>query len=159
MDEIHAALSAASSPGTAPVRLLARASALARRGHPWFFRDDLEAGEVPHGALVRVRDHGGRDLGLGFTSAQSKLALRLCGPWPGDGVPDREAFFHGRLRAAVERRAGLLRPQDGARLVHGEADGIPGLVVDRYGPVLVLQVTSPLVERCLDAIVPFLASL
>ena len=157
MDGIHAASSAAPSPGAAPVRLLARASALARRGHPWFFRDDLADGDVPHGALVRVHDHEGRDLGLGFTSAASKLALRRCGPWPGDGVPDRETFFHARLRAAVEARAGLLGPQDGARLVHGEADGIPGLVVDRYGPVLVLQVTSPLVERCLDAIVPFLA--
>jgi 23S rRNA (cytosine1962-C5)-methyltransferase len=73
-------------------------------------------------------------------------------------VPGREAFFHERLARAVDRRAGWLGPHDGARLVHGESDGIPGLVVDRYGPVLVLQVTAPFVEHCLDAIVPFLAA-
>src|SRR5262249_58727254 len=60
---------------------------------------------------------------------------------------------------AVERRAGGLSPQEGCRLLHGDSDGLPGLVVDRYGPVLVLQVTAPLVEQCLDAIVPFLAGL
>src|SRR5262245_50998897 len=153
---------AATSPTGAPVRLSPKASVLARRGQPWFYRDDLEPatpapGEV-HGALVRVLDHEGRDLGLGFTSAHSKLVLRRCGPWPGDTVPGREAFFHERLARAVDRRAGRLGPQDGARLVHGESDGIPGLVVDRYGPVLVLQVTAPFVEHCLDAIVPFLAA-
>lgn len=140
----------------APLRLLAEPSKLAQRGHPWFYRDDLQPGPVPHGALVRVQDHAGRDLGLGFTSAKSKLALRLCGPWPGDLVPDREAFFGQRLAAAIEARAHRLGAEDGARLVHGEADGLPGLVVDRYGPVVVLQVTSPAVEQGLDAIVPFL---
>jgi 23S rRNA (cytosine1962-C5)-methyltransferase len=139
------------------VRLTPKASTLARRGHPWFYQDDLAARDLPHAALVRVEDHEGRPLGLGFTSLAGKLAVRLCGPWPGSDVPDRESFFHARLTAALERRAGLLGPEAGARLVHAESDGLPGLVVDRYGPVLVLQVTSPYVERCLDAIVPFLA--
>jgi 23S rRNA (cytosine1962-C5)-methyltransferase len=138
------------------LRLSAKASGFARRGHVWFFADDVERGERLPPRRVRVRDEPGRDLGLGFTSA-GRLALRLCGPWPGEGVPDREAFFAQRLAAAFERRAGLLGPTDGARLVHGESDGLPGLVLDRYGPVLVLQATSAVVEQALDAIVPFAA--
>ena len=135
------------------MQLTARASGFARRGRPWFYRDDLQGLEVGAGRLVRCRDEHGRDLGLGVTSA-SKLALRLCGPWPGDGVPEREAFFRARLDAAVAARVGRLGPEDGVRLVHGEADRLPGLVVDRYADVLVLQATSAFVERSLDAVVP-----
>ena len=138
------------------VQLTARASGFARRGRPWFYRDDLQRPDVEPGRLVRCVDENGRDLGLGVTSA-SKLALRLCGPWPGDGVPDREAFFRARLDAAIAARAGLLGPEHGARLVYAEADRLPGLVVDRYADVLVLQVTSAFVEESLDAIVPYLA--
>jgi 23S rRNA (cytosine1962-C5)-methyltransferase len=154
-----AARMTAPEPTSAPaasVRLQAQAARLARKGHPWFYRDDL-LGSVPaHGALVRVLDDAGRDLGLGFTSAVSKLALRLCGPWPGASVPDREAFFGQRLTAAIARRQQWLGPRRGCRLVHGEADALPGLVVDSYGPVIVLQVSAPAVEHALDAIVPLL---
>ncbi len=142
------------TPGLA--QLNERATALWRRGQAWFYADDLL--RPVHGAeLVRVLDAEGRPCGIGMTSAQSKLALRACGSWPEGEVPDREAFFRARLGAAIERRAGMLGPRDGARLVHGEADDLPGLVVDRYGSVLVLQVTAPFVEASLDAIVPFLA--
>jgi len=141
------------------VRLTARASALAQRGHPWFYRDDLATGDVPHGALVRLADDAGRDLGLAFSSQTSKLALRRCGPWPGDGVPELVPFLEARLRAAVARRASRLGPEDGVRLVHGESDDLPGLVLDRYGPALVAQVTSPALEPRLDALAPFLLAL
>ncbi|MBL9079931.1 MAG: class I SAM-dependent rRNA methyltransferase [Planctomycetes bacterium] len=143
---------------TAPdeLRLHERSSGFVRRGQVWFYADDVAAGAVLPPRLVRVRDEAGRDLGLG-TTGPSKLALRMCGPWPDGPLPDRAAFFRQRLQAAFERRAGWLGPQDGARLVHGEADGLPGLVLDRYGPVLVLQATSAWVEQCLDAIVPFAA--
>lgn len=142
-------------PAADDVRLSARASGFLRRGQPWFFADDLLAGAVLPPRLVRVRDEEGRDLGLGMTGA-GKLALRSCGPWPGEVVPDREAFFRARLGAAIDARATQLGPEDGVRLVHGEGDRLPGLVVDRYGPVLVLQSTSAFVEASLDAIVPFL---
>ncbi len=148
-----------SEPATAAepqVQLTAKAAGFARRGRPWFYGDDVASGSVSPPRLVRVVDENGRDLGLGFTSV-GRLALRLCGPWPGPGVPDREAFFHERLAAAIERRAAWLGPEHGARLVHGEADGLPGLVLDRYGSVVVLQATSAVVEHALDAIVPFVA--
>ena len=141
---------------TSELRLSARASGFARRGQPWFYADDVLAGSIAPPRLLRVLDEEGRDLGLGMTGS-GKLALRLCGPWAGTGLPDREAFFRARLITALDARAGQLGPTDGARLVHGEADLLPGLVIDRYGPVLVLQATNTVVENALDAIVPFLA--
>ena len=143
------------APDPHDLHLTPRASGFLRRGQPWFFADDVLAGAVLPPRLVRVRDEDGRDLGLAMTG-RGKLALRACGPWPGETVPDREAFFHARLRTAVDARAGQLGPQDGVRLVHGEGDWLPGLVVDRYGPLLVLQATNAVVEESLDAIVPFL---
>lgn len=150
------AVTPAPLPALHELQLTPRASGFLRRGQPWFYADDIERGEVSPSRLVRVRDENGRDLGLAITGP-SKLALRTCGPWPGDEVPDRESFFRARLQAAIEARAPLLGPSDGVRLVHGEGDWLPGLVVDRYGPVLVLQTSSAWVEQCLDAIVPFLA--
>jgi len=144
-----------SPTGPPQVRLGRRASGLARKGQLWFFADDLAAEPAEVGVMVRVRDDGGRDLGLGFT-AGGRVVLRRCGDWPGHDVPDRETFFAARLEAALQWRRELLDPRAGVRLVHGESDRLPGLVVDRYGPVLVLQVTSAFVERALDAIVPFL---
>ena len=138
------------------VQLSAKASGFARRGQPWFYEDDFAAGEAAPARLVRVVDENGRDLGLGITST-GKLALRLCGPWPGDEVPDRQTFFHARLSAAIAQRARWLGPHYGARLVHAESDWLPGLVIDRYGAVVVLQATSAFVEQSLDAIVPFVA--
>lgn len=142
------------TPGQA--QLNERATSLWRRGQAWFYADDLLA-PVAAAELVRVVDAEGRACGLGMTSPQSKLALRACGAWAEGVLPCREAFFHTRLAAAIDRRVGRLGTQDGARLVHGEADDLPGLVVDRYGPVLVIQVTASFVEASLDAIVPFLA--
>ncbi|MFK7743220.1 MAG: class I SAM-dependent rRNA methyltransferase [Planctomycetota bacterium] len=168
------------------IQLKAKPAGVARRGRPWLFRDDVEVGEILPPRLVRVLDENQRDLGLGITG-DSRLALRMCGPFhsgsgpshagggashagggashaeagdhgdAGLGVPDRVAFFRERLEAALEARAGRLGPDDGARLVHGEADWLPGLVVDRFGDgSIVLQVTSAYVEQNLDAIVPLL---
>lgn len=146
---------AAVQVGDDTVQLTPKASGFARRGRPWLFRDDVHAGSTEPARLVRVLDENGRDLGLGITGS-SKLALRMCGPWPAGDVPGREAFFAARLDAAIQSRAGRLGPDDGARIVHAESDWLPGLVVDRYGDVLVVQVTSTFVEQSLDAIVPFL---
>lgn len=140
---------------TSTLALTAAASGFARRGQLWFYADDLASPPPTRAQLVRVRDAEGRDLGLGITGT-GKLCLRLAGPWPGEVVPDRTEFFTARLQAAIERRSASLGPDAACRLVHGEADLLPGLVVDRYGPVLVLQGTSAYVEECLDAIVPFL---
>ena len=75
------------------IALPPRAAKIGRRGHPWFYADDMEGLTLPKNALVRVHAPGGRDLGLGMTSARSKIALRLCGPWPGEGVPTPQEFL------------------------------------------------------------------
>lgn len=138
--------------------LTPRASGLARKGRPWFFADDVGRGDRPADGLVRVLDAEGRDLGLGLWSAAARLCLRLCGPWEvGNGssdVPDRVAFYGQRVRSAVARRDRLRGAGRGCRLVHGESDGLPGIVVDEYDGVCVVQVTSAAVEAAMDALVP-----
>lgn len=133
-----------------------RAAKIGRRGHPWFYADDLEGMQLPKDTLVRVHAPGGRDLGLGMTSARSKIALRLCGPWPGDEVPSAAEFLDQQLTRAVAWREEWNGPRAGVRLVHSEADGIPGLVIDRYADVLVVQSTSAFVEAHLGPITAWL---
>ncbi|MBK8975312.1 MAG: class I SAM-dependent rRNA methyltransferase [Planctomycetes bacterium] len=132
---------------TDPVRLGERATKLARKGRPWFYADELSGGP-PEPALVRVCDDGGRDLGLGLWSPASRLALRLCGGWPGTAAPAPDEFLAQRLGAAVAQRATgeLAAPDAGVRLVHGEADGLPGLVVDRFADCLAVQIGSAVLE-------------
>lgn len=137
------------------------ASRLARRGHPWLYRDDLKSTDLENpalssGAIVRVRDNQGRDLGLACASNRSKIALRLCGSWPGENVPSLVEFLTERISRAVTLREDLISDDSGVRLVHGEADLIPGLVVDRYASVLVVQATTVLIDEALPVIAQIL---
>ena len=110
----------------------------ARAGHPWIYRSELGdvRGQWRPGEAVDVRDARGHFLGRGFYNPRPSLACRLITriDEPVDG-----ALFRRRLEAALEwrRAAGLVA--DAYRLCWSEADGLPGLVVDRYGPVSVLQ--------------------
>ncbi|HIA27335.1 MAG TPA: class I SAM-dependent rRNA methyltransferase [Planctomycetes bacterium] len=133
-----------------------RASRLARRGHPWLYRDDLKSSPLADGTLVRVRDSDGRDLGLACASSRSRVALRLCGPWPGDEAPTAAEFLADRLEVAIGARS-WARPEEGVRLVHGEADLLPGLVVDRYADVIVLQTSTALMEHNIELLGAILA--
>ena len=138
-----------------PVRLTERASRLAHKGRPWFFADDLAvpAGSLEPG-LVAVADDAGRPLGLAVCSPAARLALRLTGDRvPDAGVPSLGAFLDARIAAAVARRADRLGAGRAVRVVHGEGDGIPGLVVDRYDRAVVVQVTSAPLEAVLDELV------
>jgi 23S rRNA (cytosine1962-C5)-methyltransferase len=109
-----------------------------RAGHPWIFRGEIAdlQGRWTAGDAVQVLDAGGRLLGLGFYNPRTSLACRLL---TRRDEPIDQAFFLGRLEAALVYRqaAGLL--SDAYRLCWSEADGLPGLVVDRYGPVSVVQ--------------------
>jgi len=109
-----------------------------RRGHPWVFREAIlrAQGEATTGAAATLVDDTGRTLGYGVYDASSPLAVRVWGPTPVD-----EALVASRLRAAFDLRRALFR--DGRttayRLLHGEGDRTPGLVLDRYGEVAVLR--------------------
>ncbi len=114
-----------------------------RRGNPWLYRTELlepPTGE-PHGAVVSVVDPQGNPIGQAFYAQRSPLALRLLTRRPPAEEPVDEAFFRRRLEAALARRAPL-KHRDGLRLVHGEADLLPGLFVDRYGAGLTVQTLS-----------------
>jgi 23S rRNA (cytosine1962-C5)-methyltransferase len=126
-------------------------------GHPWIFANDLAgAGLAPGssaaGGLVAVAAPDGRVLGHGLYSEHSKIAVRLVqrGPAaPGaDWVAER---VRGAL--ALRERHGLLEPDGACRLVSGDADGLPGLVVDRYADVLVLQCGTLAADRLRSEVV------
>src|SRR5512143_1370945 len=118
-----------------------------RSGHLWVFGDDLR--DVPTGLApgewVRVATRAGAWLGTGTLNMQSRIALRLVSR--GEASPSRE-FVLERIRQARDRRAAAGMDVEGAlRLVYSEGDFLPGLIVDRYGPVLCVQILTAGMER------------
>ncbi|WP_026869168.1 class I SAM-dependent rRNA methyltransferase [Inquilinus limosus] len=117
-------------------------------GHPWIFSNEIamtpELREVPLGAPVRVEAANGRALGVGGFNRHALIAVRMLDRSP-DAAIDT-AFLRRRLASALALRDTLFdRPF--YRLVHAEADGLPGLIVDRYGDVLVMQSNTALMDR------------
>lgn len=106
-------------------------------GHLWVYRTDVtSAGGAAPGAVVEVVNPRGRHLGVAHYSSTSQIALRLLSRRQ---VPVNAEFWRERLRVAIELRAQVVGDSDACRLVHAEGDLLPGLVVDRYGPVLCAQ--------------------
>jgi 23S rRNA (cytosine1962-C5)-methyltransferase len=125
------------------------------RRHPWIFAGSLARleGRARPGDTVEVVDAGGRVLGRAAYSPASQIRARM---WTFDeNTPVDHAFFKRRVAESVAWRATHpdLKAQDGLRLIHGEADGLPGIIADRYGPVVVLQLTSAGAEKWREAIV------
>ena len=106
--------------------------------HPWIFRDHLSsaASVFRDGEPLRLVDGSNRVVGYGFYEASGAIAVRVVrrGPAPPDA-----AWLRGQLTAAVARRAELATRTDAIRLVHGESDGIPAVVVDRFADTLVVS--------------------
>jgi 23S rRNA (cytosine1962-C5)-methyltransferase len=133
----------------------------AARTHPWIFKGDVaDASDVEAGSPITVMDAAGRFVGRGFYNPRPALCCRIL-TWTDE--PLDAAFFRRRLEAAVvlRTRGQAQAPPTLGRLVWSEADGLPGLVVDRYGPVLVTQCLTlgmararPVVTAALGAIVP-----
>jgi 23S rRNA (cytosine1962-C5)-methyltransferase len=126
-------------------------------GHPWIFASDVV--EVPAGVeagAVLVRT-GRRPIGWALFSPQSEIALRLIDRDPEARI-DAD-WWRRRLATAATRRAALADVATAYRLVHGEADGCPSLVVDRYDRWLVVQLASAGIERYRDAIVDALCAI
>ncbi len=120
-----------------------------QRRHPWVFEGSVARGGADAGETVRVESHAGEFLAWGAFSPQSMFRVRA---WSFDEAERIDAaFFERRLRRAITLRARLatggLLASDGQRLVHGEADGLPGLIVDRYGDTLSAQFLSAGTER------------
>ena len=127
-----------------------------KAGHPWVYRSDVAEASGKIGDVVRVVDRRGRFLGQAFYNPRSEISLRLA---ERTESPIDESWFASRIEKALEYRKTLRIDADTYRLLHAEADGIPGLVVDRYGSYLVLQVGSAAVEERLEWVITALADL
>ncbi len=125
-----------------PVVVSAKGAARWQGGHPWIYRTDVydEPGDGP--GIVTVTERRGRHLGQALYSPKSEIRLRLLtrGREPIDAD-----WWAGRIAAAAARRSGLAATA--YRLVHAEGDGLPSLVMDRYGPYVVAQLLSAGLER------------
>ena len=134
-------------------------------GHPWVFSGAIgrTKGQIRNGGVVQVCDDGGRIIGEGFWNEDSQIRVRLA-TLVSEGALDADLLL-GRLDDAIRLRTEVLRLQDCSnayRLVHSESDGLPGLIVDRVGDHLVLQVgclgltafLEPLLDRLQERLAP-----
>ncbi len=133
---------------TARIVLKAGREKSLRHRHPWIFSGAVERveGAPEAGDTVALVAHDGSPLGTAAYSPSSQIRARV---WSFDAATRiDEAFLAARLQAAVARRASLLDERnDACRLVHAESDGLPGLILDRYGDIGVVQLLSAGAER------------
>ncbi len=140
------------------LRVSAKGERSIKSGHPWVFADEVRAPEQPieDGALADVFA-GNAYMGTGFYNARSKIRVRLLSRNANDRFDD--AFWRRRVEYALAYRESVMPGADFrcCRLVHGEADQLPGLTVDRYNDLLSVQVLSLGMERVRDTVLPALA--
>jgi 23S rRNA (cytosine1962-C5)-methyltransferase len=151
-----------SDPVTKSVAILKpRGEDRVRGGHPWVYRSDVADVLNPEpGAIVEVRGPRDRMLGHALFSDQSQITIRMISragsPYE---VPIDDAFWRARLDAAIRFRDSLQINATAFRLVHGEADLLPSLIVDRYDDYLVMQTLSQGMDRLAPTLVRLLAEL
>jgi 23S rRNA (cytosine1962-C5)-methyltransferase len=130
-----------------------RGEARIRQGHPWIYRADIADASAAAGEVVEVLGPRQRSLGRGLYSDQSQITLRML---TRDDEEVDTAFWKRRIEAAIAYRERLAIDATAFRLVHGEADLLPSLIVDRYADVIVVQALSQGMDRALPALVPLL---
>src|SRR5580698_2815744 len=110
-------------------------------GHPWIYAGSLLrlTGPAEDGALVQIKDHRQRFLGVGFYNSKSKIQVRVIAP---ERVEVNKDFFVEQIRAALAERQRHLPKAASFRVVNAESDFLSGLIVDKYGDVLVVQISS-----------------
>lgn len=126
-------------------------------GHPWIFRSDVASPPDAPAGSVTVHDQRGKPLGTALWSPASEISLRLV-----DLNPDAELdarWWHERIGAAIARRGSIRDVTTAWRVVHGEGDGLPSLVVDAYDRYVVVQLTSAGIEAFRTEIVGALSDL
>lgn len=127
------------------VKLKAGKERSALRGHPWVFDSAIAKGGADAGETVRVESEAGQFLGWAAFSPTSKIRARIWSFKESERID--AGFFERQVATAVAMRSRLQVPSNGVRLIHGEADGIPGLIVDSYDGTLVAQFLSAGTER------------
>src|SRR5471032_1710075 len=110
-------------------------------GHPWIYAGEILrlTAPVADGALVQVKDHRQRLLGVGFFNSRSKIHVRVLAP---ERVEVDEKFFEERIRAALAVRQKHLPDATSFRVVNAESDFLSGLIVDKYENALVVQISA-----------------
>lgn len=138
------------------LRLRKGAERRLRAGHMWVYSNEVIRPDSPPdaGSLVHLEDHRGHYLATAAYHPHTLLAARV---WSRDrDVAIDRGLLAGRLAAAAQRRETVARGWQAQRLVHAEADGLPGLVVDRYGELAVVQSTTAFTDRLLEAVADLL---
>jgi 23S rRNA (cytosine1962-C5)-methyltransferase len=139
-----------------PVVVSRKGQARVERGHPWVFRSDVvKDGGATAGAIVRVAGVRGEPLGFALWSQRSEIRLRMLER----GEALAPSFLRDRIERALRWRATVAAGAEAYRVVHGEGDGLPSLVVDRYGDYLSVQTLSQGTERAKPQIVDALVEL
>jgi 23S rRNA (cytosine1962-C5)-methyltransferase len=138
------------------VIISARGEERLRSGHPWIYRADVADVRAAAGDQVLIRGPRGRTLGQALYSDRSQIAIRML--TYGEQAAD-EALIRARIEAALAFRETLAIDATAYRFVHGEADRLPSLIVDRYGDYLVVQTLSQGMDRLLPIVVAALMDL
>jgi 23S rRNA (cytosine1962-C5)-methyltransferase len=139
------------------VRVNRKGAERVRSGHPWIFSSDVvERDHAAPGSVVKVVDPGRRALGVAHYSSTSQICLRLL---TSEVAEIGREFFVRRLAEAVEYRRLVVRDTEAYRVVHGEGDRLPALVVDRYGEYLVMQTLDQGMDAAKDWIIQALVDL
>jgi 23S rRNA (cytosine1962-C5)-methyltransferase len=128
----------------ASVVITSRGSERLRAGHPWVYRSDVRSALAEAGSIVRLTDERGRYQGRAFYSDKSQIAVRLL---TREDVPVDRAFLTERIRRAAAYREIIVENTETYRLIYGEADLLPSLIVDCYGDYFVVQTLSQSTER------------
>ncbi|CAA9410103.1 MAG: 23S rRNA (cytosine(1962)-C(5))-methyltransferase [uncultured Phycisphaerae bacterium] len=126
-------------------------------GHPWVYRSDVAEPPAAPAGIVAAQDNRGRPLGWALWSPASEISLRLLDPDPRARID--AGWWRDRLARAIERRRPLADVANAYRLVHGEGDGLPSLVCDRYDQWLVVQLMSAGLEAAREPILSALQEL
>ncbi len=125
---------------TSFVKISGRGAARLKNGHVWVYRSDIVSSDgVQPGAFVRVVDERGKSLGMALYSTASQIAIRMISK---EAVPDLGSLLRARIQAALTYRELVVRDTDAYRIVFSEADFLPGLIVDRYGDIISLQILT-----------------
>ncbi|MBN2690948.1 MAG: class I SAM-dependent methyltransferase, partial [Burkholderiaceae bacterium] len=127
------------------------------RRHPWVFASSIAKGSADSGETVRVESHTGQFLAWAAFSPASQIRLRVWSFEESERID--AAFFAARLGDAIARRRALGLDLNACRLVHGESDGLPGCILDRYADIVVLQAGSAGCERWKPALLNALQTL
>jgi len=137
------------------VRLTREGTKRARAQHPWIYSNELEPGfsTLPAGEMVDIRGTDDRCFGVGLLSPNSLIAVRR---YSLTKEPIDRSMLEQRIRRAISLRATWFPDDSVFRLVHGEADDLPGMIIDRYGDVLVIQVLISGVHQLLEVVVDIL---